>query len=272
MILIFRSRDFSKVYALESSFSLTSSDIQTLRWLFHEAEFIEEGYLKGRFIGPRREMITPFSTNAVEITQIMGISGIRRIEEFRIMKPGDDYDRMLEAIYENLHQDIFRIDRLPAPVEFIEDIAAYNEKAGLALRKEEIEYLEEEEGEEEEEVERRPATRPSTKKNTKTKKNLLPKIAWSVVGLLVLRLICMVRGVWDYFATEGDIREKQSELKSIRDENKSLKTEITRIQTDKNYQRLLAKDHLGVIAADEFLILFAGESSDSTSDEPNTSI
>ena len=143
MILIFRSRDFSKVYALESSFSLTSSDIQKLRWLFHEAEFIEEGYLKGRFIGPRREMITPFSTNAVEITQIMGISGIRRIEEFRIMKPGDDYDRMLEAIYENLHQDIFRIDRLPAPVEFIEDIAAYNEKAGLALRKEEIEYLEE---------------------------------------------------------------------------------------------------------------------------------
>lgn len=140
------------------------------------------------------------------------------------------------------------------------------------LAQTEIEYLEEEEGEEEEEVERRPATRPSTKKNTKTKKNLLPKIAWSVVGLLVLRLICMDRGVWDYFATEGDIREKQSELKSIRDENKSLKTEITRIQTDKNYQRLLAKDHLGVIAADEFLILFAGESSDSTSDEPNTSI
>ena len=139
------------------------------------------------------------------------------------------------------------------------------------LAETEIEYLEEGEDEEEEEVERRPATRPSTKKNTKPKKNILPKIAWSVVGLLVLRLICMDRGVWDYFATEGDIREKQSELKSIQDENKSLKTEISRIQLDKNFQRHLAKEHLGVIAADEFLILFAGESAD-TEKNPDTNI
>ena len=33
-------------------------------------------------MGPRREMITPWSTNAEEITQNMGISGILRIEEF----------------------------------------------------------------------------------------------------------------------------------------------------------------------------------------------
>ena len=143
MIFIFRSKDAAKVYVIECLSALLPEDIDKLRWLFHEAEWIEEGSLEGRFIGPRREMITPFSTNAVEITQIMGISGILRLEEFRTMKSGDDYDRMLESIYENLHQDIFRMDRLPAPVEFIEDIAAYNEKAGLALRKEEIEYLEE---------------------------------------------------------------------------------------------------------------------------------
>ncbi len=77
------------------------------------------------------------------------------------------------------------------------------------LAETEIEYLEEEVEEEEEEVERRPATRPSTKKKDKPKKNILPKIAWSIVGLLVRRLICMDRGVWDYFATEGDIREKK---------------------------------------------------------------
>ena len=129
----------------------------------------------------------------------------------------------------------------------------------------EIEYLNEDE--DEEEVERRPSTRSSTKKNTKPKKNILAKIGWSVISLLVLRLICMDRGVWDYFATEGDIREKQSELKSIQTENKALKTEISRIQLDKNFQRQLAKEHLGVIAADEFLILFAGESQDSTSDQ-----
>jgi cell division protein FtsB len=128
------------------------------------------------------------------------------------------------------------------------------------LAETEIDYLEDEEEEEEEIVERRPSTRSSTKKKTKTKKNLLPKIAWSVVGLLVLRLICMDRGVWDYFATEGAIREKKSELNSIYEENKTLKTEISRIQVDKNYQRHLAKDHLGVIAGDEFLVLFAAES------------
>lgn len=127
------------------------------------------------------------------------------------------------------------------------------------LAETEIEYLDEDE---EQQEERRPATRASTKKNTKSKQDILPKIAWSVIALLVLRLISMDRGIWDYFATEGNIREKQIELKSFQNENQSLKTEITRIQVDKNYQRYLAKDHLGVIAADEFLILFAGESSE----------
>lgn len=128
------------------------------------------------------------------------------------------------------------------------------------LAQTDIDYLDEEE---EEVVEKRPArTSSSAKKSTKTKKNILPKIGWSVIGLLVLRLICMDRGVWDYFATEGAIKDKQEELRSIREENKSIKTEISRIQLDKNYQRQLAKEHLGVIAADEFLILFAGESGD----------
>ncbi len=79
----------------------------------------------------------------------------------------------------------------------------------------------------------------------------------------------MDRGVWDYFRAEGVINEKKSELQSIHKENKSLKVEITRIQMDKNYQRLLAKDHLGVIAADEFLILFAGETNDTEEMNPN---
>lgn len=127
----------------------------------------------------------------------------------------------------------------------------------------EIEYLEEEYEEEEEEVvEKRPARSPSTssKKKNKLKKNLLSKVGWSVIGLLVLRLICMDRGVWDYFSTESTIKDKQNELSSIHRENKELKSEVTRIQVDKNFQRQLAKEHLGVIAADEFLILFAGES------------
>lgn len=128
----------------------------------------------------------------------------------------------------------------------------------------EIEYLEEEE----EEVERRPARvrRTSQKKSSKLKKNWLAKLGWSVIGLLVLRLVFMDRGVWDYFATESDIREKQGELRSLHQENKEIKSEISRVQIDRNYQRQLAKEHLGVIAADEFLILFAGEAPETSTE------
>jgi cell division protein FtsB len=138
------------------------------------------------------------------------------------------------------------------------------ERRHSELNQTEIEYLEDEE-EEEEVVERRPArTNSSSKKKKKVRKNLLSQIGWSVIGLLVLRLICMDRGVWDYFSTEHDIKLKQEELSSIHRENKELSTEITRIQVDRNFQRQLAKEHLGVIAADEFLILFAGESGESS--------
>lgn len=141
------------------------------------------------------------------------------------------------------------------------------ERRSTALAETEIDYLEGEE-EEEEEVEKLPARRstPSPKKKEKLKKNLLSKVGWALVGILVLRLIFMDRGVWDYFATEGVIKEKKEELAAVRKENADLKTEITKIQADKNYQKQLAKEHLGVIAVDEFLILFAGESS-----EPETS-
>ena len=131
-----------------------------------------------------------------------------------------------------------------------------------------IEYLDEDEDDEEVVVEKKPVVRSSVKKVAKPKKNLLQKFAWSVVGLLILRLIFMDRGVWDYFATEGEIKEKQNELKSIQTENKSLKAEIARVQIDKNFQRQLAKESLGVIAADEFLILFAGESAESDEIKP----
>ncbi len=147
------------------------------------------------------------------------------------------------------------------------DTELIHRRAG-ALQETEIKYLEEEE---EEEVEKRPArtTSSSNKKKDKLKQNLLSKIGWSVIGLLILRLIFMDRGVWDYFSQESGIREKREELSSIQTENKELKTEIIRIQVDKNFQRQLAKEHLGVIAVDEFLILFAGESDEPSAENIN---
>lgn len=140
------------------------------------------------------------------------------------------------------------------------------ERRQSALAETDIDYIDEEATEEEEEevVEKRSRSNSSSKKKDKTKKNFLAKLGWSVVGLLVLRLICMDRGVWDYFSTEGEIREKRGELSAIQKENKELKSEIGRIQLDRSYQKQLAKEHLGVIAADEFLILFAGETEEAS--------
>ena len=97
------------------------------------------------FVGPRREMITPWSTNAVEITQNMGISGVLRIEEFtRVEDEKAAFDPMLQAFYKGLNQDTFTINRKPDPIVYIEDIRAYNKQEGLALNEDEISYLEKE--------------------------------------------------------------------------------------------------------------------------------
>jgi len=142
MILFFRSKA-DKIYAVGSVEPLQSSDIEKLTWLFGGAQPLQEKTLDGFFIGPRKEMITPWSTNAVEITQTMGLAGIRRIEEFQVVQNADPrYDRMLQIIYRSLDQDIFTIHHKPEPINDIENIAAYSDKEGLALTKEEIDYLE----------------------------------------------------------------------------------------------------------------------------------
>jgi phosphoribosylformylglycinamidine synthase len=141
MILFFRSKA-DKVYAVGSVQSFQKTDIQKLIWLFGGAQPIEEPALNGFFIGPRKEMITPWSTNAVEITQNMEISGIQRIEEFTVVDNASaKHDRMLEVLYTKLGQDLFTIHHTPEPIIEIDDIAAFNEKEGLALSSEEINYL-----------------------------------------------------------------------------------------------------------------------------------
>ena len=135
------------VFVVQSKSNLTNEDVSKLEWLFSEAKLTNLTEIEGNYVGPRREMITPWSTNAVEITQNMGISGIIRIEEFRLMPPtpsvqgGLEYDPMLERIYSGLNQDIFTINKQPEPILYIDDIAAYNDQEGLALSTDEIEYL-----------------------------------------------------------------------------------------------------------------------------------
>ena len=142
MIQFFKSQNKS-IIAVDSAKPLGQKNIEKLAWLFSEALFIKQQTIQGWFVGPRKEMLTPWSTNAVEITQNMGIEGIRRMEEFyQVDSKKASYDPMLQAMYDNLDQKIFKIDRKPEPILNIDDIAAYNEKEGLALSEDEIEYLE----------------------------------------------------------------------------------------------------------------------------------
>lgn len=130
------------VYAVGTSTKFPSEDLDKLSWLFGQAEPLEKDTLHGHFIGPRREMITPWSTNAVEITQNMAIPGIFRIEEFHRVESADaPIDRMLQMRYEGLDQNLFTIHHDPEAVGEITDITTYNQDQGLALSDEEIIYL-----------------------------------------------------------------------------------------------------------------------------------
>jgi len=133
----------SKVFAVQTTEELSTETISKLTWLFGNQSKIEQASIDAFFVGPRAAMITPWSTNAVEITQNMAISGIIRIEEFEaISNDFLDWDPMISEKYIGLNQDSFTIDIKPEPILDIEDISAYNKHEGLALNKEEVEYLE----------------------------------------------------------------------------------------------------------------------------------
>ena len=161
------------IIATQANHQLTPEEIQKLCWLYGGATLIEASTLDGTFVGPRREMITPWSTNAVEITQNMAIQGIQRIEEYYPIEQLDNLqldnsnsssqqssepkssngkssnsqiDPMLQRLYKGLNQDIFTVNIQPAPIQHIENLEEYNEQEGLALSPEEIEYLHKVEG------------------------------------------------------------------------------------------------------------------------------
>ena len=141
MIHFFGTLD-TKVFAVQTVNELTPETIAKLQWLFGDQPKIEQTTLDSTFVGPRAAMITPWSTNAVEITQNMGIEGIIRIEEFHTIEEGfSDFDPMISEKFEGLHQQSFDIDITPEPILNINDISAYNQQEGLSLNADEIEYL-----------------------------------------------------------------------------------------------------------------------------------
>ncbi len=141
MILFFKTPS-ENLIATEIDHQPSSLEVEKLCWLYDNATLIEGDKVSGFFVGPRREMITPWSTNAVEITQNMSLKGISRIEEyFPVSSMEAEHDEMLQRMYDGLDQSIFTIDIKPEDIKYIENIEEHNDKEGLALSKEEIAYL-----------------------------------------------------------------------------------------------------------------------------------
>ncbi len=134
---------------ISSADEMSTATISKLNWLFQSELVLDyktktpKSALSDFFVGPRATMVTPWSTNAVEITQNMGIQGIVRIEEFeKVSEDFRDFDPMLSQKYSGLNQDVFKINIQPESILEIDDISKYNKKEGLALSNEEVIYLE----------------------------------------------------------------------------------------------------------------------------------
>ena len=149
MIHFFGSQS-SVVFAVQTQEKISLENIKKLQWLFncsldHQFNIFNnsKAELSQTFVGPRAAMVTPWSTNAVEITQNMAIEGIIRIEEFKkVENEFKDFDSMLFQKFNILNQNLFTIDVKPEPILEINDIALYNKEEGLSLSTEEVEYLE----------------------------------------------------------------------------------------------------------------------------------
>ena len=139
----FFGNETTTVFAVQTHKELSAATISKLNWLFGNTLKIDKSVLADFFVGPRAAMVTPWSTNAVEITQNMGIEDIIRIEEFQnVSESFSDFDPMLSQKYAALNQDLFTINIQPEAILYIDDIATYNNQEGLSLSQEEVDYLE----------------------------------------------------------------------------------------------------------------------------------
>jgi phosphoribosylformylglycinamidine synthase len=130
------------IIAVQTNGGINPKNMPKLEWLF-AGKKISDQIIKGAFVGPRKEMVSPWSTNAVEIAQNMSIDNILRIEEYQIKQNiKDHFDPMLEQMYDNIGQDQFTIETEPEPIIEIDNIDLYNKQEGLALNEDEIKYLE----------------------------------------------------------------------------------------------------------------------------------
>lgn len=130
------------LYVVQKELPLSEDDQAKLEWLFGSHPYLRKSFVQASLVGPRINMVTPWSTNAVEICHNMGIHDIRRIEQFVAADKKVTFDAMVHQRFNEIDQHIFDSKREPESIKNIKDIAAYNEQEGLSLNSDEIQYLE----------------------------------------------------------------------------------------------------------------------------------
>lgn len=127
-------------YVLECTKKLESKELTTIESLL-EAR-LQNSPINGEFVGPKKAMISPWSTNAVSIFQNAGINSIERAELFS--RNTDNFDPMTQEKFTGLSSCSLQGDKhAPEKLQKVLDVKSFNEEAGLALSEEEIKFLEE---------------------------------------------------------------------------------------------------------------------------------
>ena len=127
-MLYFFQTKLKTIFAVQSVKTISKEEIKKLEWLFGDSKFISKNIIKNNFVGPRAAMVSPWSTNAVEITQNMGIDSIIRIEKYILNDDKFvDFDPMLNQKFKSLDQNLFDIDINPEKINYIKNIDQYNQ-------------------------------------------------------------------------------------------------------------------------------------------------
>ncbi len=132
----------AEYFVVGSDTHFSPSEIEKIEWLFSGAKLSDEKSISGHFIGPRKEMLTPWCSNALDIFHNCGIIGVYRVEPFVLASESPVFDPMLQQKYDRLDQEIYTLNRAPETILHIEDLKSYSDAEGLALSDEEIEFLE----------------------------------------------------------------------------------------------------------------------------------
>lgn len=103
-------------------------------------------------------------------------------------------------------------------------------------------------------------------------KSLVRFMPLAILLAALVRVVFMKAGVLDYIQMEKSLAQHAVMLESIKEENQELQIEIKKIMNDKAYQKQVVREHLGVIAKDEFLILFATETAKNSSATGSSSL